>query len=92
MDAAERLRSYRRYVSEAGGIKRADGSSSATVDEKILEKERKTDFEIFRLRRFRYRTRYFSDSGIIGTKVMECLSDQINLLKINEINVKRGVV
>jgi hypothetical protein len=23
---------------------------------------------------------------------MECLSDQINLLKINEINVKRGVV
>ena len=73
-------------------IKRADGASSATVDEKILEKERKTDFEISRLRRFRYRTRYFSDSGIIGTKVMECLSDQINLLKINEINVKRGVV
>jgi REP element-mobilizing transposase RayT len=68
MDAAERLRSYRRYVYEAGGIKRADGSSSVTVDEKILEKERKTDFEISRLRRFRYRTRYFSDSGIIGTK------------------------
>jgi putative transposase len=42
--------------------------SSATVDEKILEKERKADFEISRLRRFRYRTRYFSDSGIIGTK------------------------
>jgi len=68
MNAAERLRSYRRYVYEAGGIKRADGSSSVTVDEKILEKERKTDFEISRLRRFRYRTRYFSDSGIIGTK------------------------
>ena len=91
MDAAERLRSYRRYVSEAGGVKRADGSSSATVDEKILEKERKTDFEISRLRRFRYRTRYFSDSGIIGTKFMECLSDQINLLKINEINVNEGL-
>ncbi len=68
LDAAERLQSYRRYVYEAGGIKRADGSSSATVDEKILEKERKTDFEISRLRKFRYRTRYFSDSGIIGTK------------------------
>ena len=68
MGAVERLRSYRRYVYEAGGIKRADGSSSVTVDEKILEKERKTDFEISRLRRFRYRTRYFSDSGIIGTK------------------------
>ena len=48
MDAAERLRSYRRYVYEAGGIKRVDGSSSVTVDEKILEKERKTDFEISR--------------------------------------------
>ena len=68
MDAAERLRSYRLYVYEAGGIKRADGRSSATVDEKILEKERETDFQISRLRRFRYRTRYFSDSGIIGTK------------------------
>ncbi len=60
--------SYRRYVYEAGGIKRADGSSSVTVDEKILEKERKTDFEISRLRRFRYRTRYSTDSGIIGSK------------------------
>ena len=49
MDAAERLRSYRRYVFEAGGIKHADGSSSVTMDEKILEKERKTDFEISRL-------------------------------------------
>ena len=68
MDAAERLRSYRRYVYETGGIKRFDGRSSATVDEKILEKERKTDFEISRPRRFRYRTRCFSDSGIIGTK------------------------
>jgi hypothetical protein len=38
------------------------------VDEKILEKEHNTDFEISRLRRFKYRTRYFSDSGIIGTK------------------------
>ena len=49
-------------------MKRADGRSSATVDEKILEKEHYTDFEISRLRRFKYRTRYFSDSGIIGTK------------------------
>ena len=68
MVAEERLRRYRRYVYEAGGIKRAAGSSSVTVDEKIFEKERETDFEISRLRRFRYRTRYFSDSGIIGTK------------------------
>jgi len=68
IDAVERLRSYRRYVYEAGDIKRTDGSSSVTVGEKILEKERKTDFEISRLRRFKYRARYFSGSGIIGTK------------------------
>ncbi len=68
MDKAERLRSYRRYVYESGDIKRADGRSSATVDEKIVEKERKTNIEISRLRKFRCRTRYFSDSGIIGTK------------------------
>ena len=64
----ERLRRYRRYVYEAGAIKRSDGKSSIAIDEKVLEKERKTDFEITRLHRFRYRTRYFSDSGIIGTK------------------------
>ena len=51
MDATERLRSYRRYVYEAGGIKRADGRSSVAVDDKILEMARKTDFEISRLRR-----------------------------------------
>ena len=64
----ERLRRYRRYVYEAGAIKRSDGKSSIAIDEKVLEKERKTDFKITRLHRFRYRTRYFSDSGIIGTK------------------------
>jgi hypothetical protein len=33
-----------------------------------LGKERKKGFEIGSVDRFRYRTRYFSDSGIIGTK------------------------
>jgi REP element-mobilizing transposase RayT len=68
MDTAERLRRYRRYVYEAGALNRSDGTSPATMDNNILEKERKNDFEISRLRRFRYRTRYFSGSGIIGTK------------------------
>ena len=30
--------------------------------------ERKKGFEISRIDRFRYRTRYFTDSGIIGSK------------------------
>ena len=38
------------------------------IDNEIVEHERENDFEINRIQRFRYRTRYFTDSGIIGTK------------------------
>jgi hypothetical protein len=38
------------------------------INEKIVAKERKKDFEISRVSRFRHRTRYFTDSGIIGSK------------------------
>jgi putative transposase len=42
--------------------------AAGAIDTRILEKERKNDFELNRMRRFRYRSRYFTDSGIIGTK------------------------
>ena len=35
------------------------------IDAKVIAKERKNEFEISR---FRYRTRYFTDSGIIGSR------------------------
>jgi len=38
------------------------------IKDNILEKERKRGFELSRNDRFRYRTRYFTDSGIIGSK------------------------
>jgi hypothetical protein len=38
------------------------------IDDKVVAKARKKDFEISRLIRLRYRTRYFTDSGIIGSK------------------------
>ena len=38
------------------------------IDEKVVEKERDKGFELSKINRFTYRTRYFSDSGIIGTK------------------------
>ena len=38
------------------------------MSDKVLEKEEKRDFEIDRVSRFKYRTRDFTDSGIIGTK------------------------
>jgi len=43
------------------------------IGDKILEKERNREFEISRNDRFRYRTRYFTDSGIIGSKEL-CLA------------------
>ena len=64
----ERIRRYRRYVYEAGAISRPDKMQAQVINDKVVAKERKKDFEINRLSRFRYRTRYFTDSGIIGSK------------------------
>jgi hypothetical protein len=38
------------------------------IDAKVIAKARKKDFEISRISRFRHRTRYFTDSGIIRSK------------------------
>jgi len=35
---------------------------------KVIEKARNKEFKLSRTDRFRYRTRYFTDSGIIGSK------------------------
>jgi putative transposase len=51
----DRLREYRRYVYEKGGLER-------------LERERTQNFELGKVDRFLLRTRYFTDSGIIGSK------------------------
>jgi REP element-mobilizing transposase RayT len=64
----ERIRRYRRYVYDAGAISRYDKMQAKVIDDKVLAKERKKEFEISRIDRFRYRTRYFTDSGIIGSK------------------------
>ena len=65
LDADERLRLYRKFLYEKGSNTAEKGSQIA---EKTVEKERKRDFRISQVDRFKYRTRYFSDSGIIGTK------------------------
>jgi hypothetical protein len=68
LDAEERLKHYRRYVYEAGAVNRSEKPAAGVIDSTVLDKERKDNFELKRVRRFRYRTRYFTDSGIIGTK------------------------
>jgi putative transposase len=64
----ERIRRYRRYVYEAGALNRPDKMRANIIDDKIVAKQRKRKFDITRIDRFRYRTRYFTDSGIIGSK------------------------
>ena len=64
----ERIRRYRRYVYETGAIDRPEKGNVQVIEEKLLGKERRRGFELSRSDRFRYRTRYFTDSGIIGSK------------------------
>ena len=68
LNAEERLKGYRRYVYEAGALNRPEKGKPKVIADKILEKERKREFELSRNDRFRYRTRYFTDSGVIGSK------------------------
>ena len=68
LDAKDRLQGFRRYVYEAVGIERSEIGKRNIIEEAVVEKERKKAFKIRKIDRFRYRTRYFTDSGIIGTK------------------------
>jgi putative transposase len=67
-DEKERVRLYRKYVYETGAIPLGNQPYAKTIDKKVVEKKRKKDFEISRADRFLYRTRYFTDSGIIGSR------------------------
>jgi putative transposase len=66
--AEERLRDYRKYVFDAGAVDSSEIGKRKIIEGTAVEKERKKAFKISRVGRFRYRTRYFSNSGIIGTK------------------------
>jgi len=57
-----------RYVYEAGAPNHPDEMQARLFDAKVVAKEHEKDFEISRIIRFRYRSRYFTDSGIIGSK------------------------
>jgi hypothetical protein len=48
----ERIRSYRRYVYEAGAVNRPDKGKTKVINDKVLENERYREFEISRSDRF----------------------------------------
>jgi putative transposase len=64
-NAIQRLHHYRQFVYEKGSISPGKG---AVVRSENLKQEEKKGFGLGARDRFRYRTRYFTDSGIIGTK------------------------
>jgi len=64
----EMVRRYRRYIYEAGSIDLRNKGKAKIVDPRVLYKEKQKGLKITRASRMRYRTRYFSDSGIIGSK------------------------
>lgn len=64
----KRIRRYRRYVYEAGAVNHPEKGKVKVIKDKLLEKKRNREFELSRTDRFRFRTRYFTDSGIIGSK------------------------
>ncbi|WP_435548017.1 transposase, partial [Desulfobacterium sp. N47] len=67
-DKKKLLSRYRRYVYEAGAIDRSEHKNKKTIPADIVNKERKRSYEISRVDRFLHRSRYFTDSGIIGSK------------------------
>ena len=63
-----RVQRYRQYVYETGAIQPPNKEHAKTIDKEIINKERNRNYEISRTDRFLYRTRYFTDSGIIGSR------------------------
>jgi REP element-mobilizing transposase RayT len=65
IETKERLRKYREFVYETGAL---DTDKGAMLDPKVVKRERKKGYKLTTADRLRYRTRYFTDSGIIGTR------------------------
>ena len=64
-DAKPRLRYYRRYVYENGT---QAGKQGVRLDARLVDREAQKGFALTPVDRLLYRTRYFTDSGVIGTK------------------------
>ena len=68
IDPKERFRRYRRHLYQTGSVEKKGTRARAKIDETLADAKRENAFKISRGRRLSYRTRHFTDSGIIGTK------------------------
>ena len=85
-DAPTRLRSYRRYVYENGTQATTQGGS---LDQKLVDKEAKKGFALTPVDRLLYRPRYFTDSGVIGTKAFVARCAQLFTHHFSSRHAKR---
>ena len=69
-DPSEIVRKYGEFVYETGAV---DAAKGAVVDQKVINRERRRKYKVSRTERFLYRSRYFTDTGIIGSPVKSCL-------------------
>ena len=82
-DPSEIVRKYREFVYETGAVDAGPVKCSeaalpeagfnragkgARIEGKIVDRERRRKYKVSRVDRFLYRTRYFTDSGILGSK------------------------
>ena len=87
-DLQEIVRKYREFVYETGAVSSSQWSEVGSqkeekrgIDRKIVEKERKKNYQVSRVERFCYRSRYFSEAGIIGSKgFVQDVFDQVKHL------------
>ena len=57
---------YRRYIYEVGSLESSDGKRAIPVS--IFKKELKNDYQLTKAVLFQYRSRYFTESMILGSK------------------------
>ncbi|MGK5093622.1 transposase [Deltaproteobacteria bacterium TL4] len=62
---AQRIEKYRQFVYEVGSLPSNKGKA---IEPEVLDAQQKKGFQITPMDRFRQRTRYFTDSGVIGSK------------------------
>ncbi len=62
---SQKIEHYRRFVYEKGSL---DTVSGLSIAPEVVQAEQEKGFALKPLDRFRYRSRYFTDSGIIGSQ------------------------
>ena len=78
------LAAYRRYVYEAGSVEHPE--SKRPIPKAILQAEGKGDYRVSQALLFRYRSRYFTESVVLGSKefVREVYGDLRTFLKTKQ--------